>query len=139
MNAPPPVDPHITERVASTLEFGAKVAIALGAVWAFLEKALRPYLAWRRTHRKGMIREAIKDDLALVTQAIVDGNSCADRIEQAISENTLLFADFDTLLDIVLDNSDRIDMTSAETQSQEMVDKLKQLSVHRRARRRKGD
>ena len=139
MNAPPPTDPHITERVASTLEWGAKVAIALGAIWALLVKVANPYLEKRRVHRKGLIREAIKDDLELVHRAIVDGNSCADRIEQTIMENKLLFEDFDTMLDIVLDNSDRIDITSPVTQSEEMVEKLRQLSTHRRARRRKGD
>lgn len=150
MNAPAPTDPHISERVASTLELLAKVAGSLTAVWLFLARVVKPYLDWRRASIGRTIREALKPELEQLSAIMEQEGDCATRMEQILKEQQLLFGDLDMLLDVVLDNSDRIDETNAlldavgfaaerrtsADRTDDMIENLKRLSERRRARRR---
>jgi hypothetical protein len=109
VNAPPPHDPQLGERIADVVEYGAKVAIGLGALWAFIAKVAKPFTAWRRAARDRGLAEMeaeFRRRFAVEIQAIQLLITTAGRID-------LLFEDHDLLLDIALDNRERHDETNA--------------------------
>lgn len=109
MNAPPPNDPQIGERIADVLELGAKVSIALGALWAFVAKVVKPFTVWRRAARIKARAENESEFRQMFDKEIQAINRLPS-VEARIDE---LFKDHDILLDVAFDNRERHDETNA--------------------------
>lgn len=109
MNAPPPSDPQIGERIADVVELGAKVSIGLGAVWAFVAKVLKPFTVWRRASRLKARADAEAEIRLMFDKEI----QAINRIPTLESQIDVLFKDHDILLDVAFDNRERHDETNA--------------------------
>lgn len=149
MNAPPPNDPQITERVADVVELLAKIAGGVGIVWAFLLKGAKPFIEWRRK-AKGRERleleRHVREMFAAELRAFGALSDLPGRFD-------LLAKDHDILLDIALDNRERHDETTAlldflgftsdrrssDDRREAVADMVNALAERRRDRRRKGD
>ena len=149
MNAPPPNDPQIAERIASTVELATKVGVVLGGMWAFLAKVAKPYQAWRRQHLETALRAVFAPELAKLNQALEQENGCAQRMEKVLERQEAVFDDLDMVLHVTRDTRDRQDETNElldgvlglerrvdEDRRIEIASMLDTLQDRRRARRR---
>lgn len=97
------------ERLLDILEFGAKAAIALGAVWAFIAKVATPLIEWRRRARKQELRTAFEAELQLLNSMVETANELVSDTEETVLQVRALFGDMDRVLEIATDNRERID------------------------------
>lgn len=101
MTAPPP-DPTLGRRVLDVLTILASVAGSLAIVWGFLKMVGKPWYDWRQRRQAAIIREVLKPQLDAL-------DSICAREEANVTANRELFKDFDKLMEIALDNRDRLD------------------------------
>lgn len=149
MNAPPPSDPQIGERIADVVELGAKVSIGLGAVWAFVVKVLKPFTVWRRASRL----KARAESEAEIRQMFDKEIQAINRIPTLEAQIDVLFKDHDILLDVAFDNRERHDETNAlldflgftsdrrssDEHRDAVTEMVTTLAARRRERRRKPE
>lgn len=159
MNAPPPTDPQITERIASTLELWAKIGGGVAALWVLLSKVWKPYQEFRREQLATQMRAIFAPELAQLAAVFEKEDGCADRLEAVVAEMQELYArqaatfeDLDMFIDIANDNRERHDehdalmdalgFTSADRRTDEerraKVDAMMDLLKDRRKERRRG-
>lgn len=122
----PPSDPNMNERAISILEWAAKAVISLGAIKAFLSGIYKPFVTWRREHTVRTVRDALKPELDNLDRIIAQEESCATRMEEVLEQTRMIFKEFDDVLEVMMDNRDRIDETNG------LLDELG-LSTERRA------
>jgi hypothetical protein len=151
LNAPGPNDPQLSTRVADTLQFGAQAAIALGAIYAFLTKVMKPYQARRHARLAATITEVLTVQLAPLVLDVKRSADCSDRVDRSFAEQADLFHDLDLLLDIVLDMGERQDERNAvlvgrgllrsgdAEQSTVVIAKLHELRTRRYSRRHSAE
>lgn len=149
MNAPPPGDPQITERVASVVELLAKIAGGVAIIWAFLLKGAKPFIEWRRkvkSRERAELETHVREMFAAELREFKSLAGIIDRID-------VLFADHDLLLDIALDNRERHDETNelldvlgfttdrraSDERREKVTEMVHILAERRRDRRRKGE
>jgi hypothetical protein len=104
----PPTDPELTKRALDVIEYGAKVAIALAAIYALVERIAKPYYAWRKSRLAIEIRDALKPELERLDRLGI----CADRIELVLERQKALFSDIDDFIKVASTNTERIDETN---------------------------
>jgi hypothetical protein len=151
VNAPAPHDPQLSTRVADTLQFGAQMAIALGAIYAFLTKVMKPYQARKHARLAATIDEVLTVQLAPLVLEVKRSAECSDRVDRSFAEQVELFHDLDLLLDIVLDMGERQDEKNSilvtrgllragdATQSTVVIAKLHELRTRRYSRRHSAE
>jgi hypothetical protein len=150
------IDQPTPDRGAALLDFIARVAAVLVAVWAAAEKVAKPTLEWRRRmhdeRRKELaieIREILKPELDRLEKV----GLCTDRIELVLQRQSALFQDIDDFLHIAHTNVDRLDevnelLNAVGFSSERRIDDAKRAQVadllaalrdRQRARRRALD
>lgn len=119
MNAPPPGDPEIAGRIASTIELWAKIAGGVIGIWALLAKVWKPYVEWRREQLSKQMRETFAhelaqlDDLRRDLKEIVDNeHGCAEKMEIIVTRQEQVFEEFDLVAAIMRDIHYRADETN---------------------------
>lgn len=128
MNPPAaPPDPEFTKRALDFAEFGAKLVVALGAMWAFVVKIVKPYSDWRKQRLAAELREILKPELDRLERL----GACADRIEIVLERQSAMFNDIDDFMLIARTNTERIDETN------DLLDEVFHLDRRVNADRRK--
>jgi hypothetical protein len=102
-------DADLAQRALDTVELLAKVAGSLAIVWGFVLKVLVPYKKWRQESLGRTIREVLKPELEMLQQVLEHEDGCAGRMEVVLKRQEELFGDLDLLLEVALDNRDRLD------------------------------
>lgn len=146
MNPPAPVPgPETPQRAMDLLDFLTKAA-GLAVIFAgFLKWAWKPYVDWRRRRMAELIHDVLKqelDQLSTVVDAI-------GRIETVTDQIKILFSEYDLMMDVVIDNRQRMDETNdlldgmIPTQDRRRrepaLQVFEELMDRRRVRRRKLD
>lgn len=98
----PPTDPTLSKRALDTIQVLASVAGSLGIVWAFIVKAGKPWWEWRKKRQGEIIREVLKPQLEALDRI-------CGREEAAATQIREVFRDFDRILEVALDNRERLD------------------------------
>lgn len=110
---PPVVTPEdVSTRVVNLLELLAKALIALGAVWAFIEKIIKPYSTWRRERLAHLIKQVLSVELDKLDALIEAESTCAGRMERVLRRQEEIFDANDLFLEIAADNKERHDETT---------------------------
>lgn len=109
MSPPVPETTDAAARIASTVELWAKIAGSLLILWGFIARVYKPLVLWRREHQARVIREVLKPELARLDQVLEHEDGCAGRMEQVLDRLRAFFADHDYLIEIALDNRERLD------------------------------
>jgi hypothetical protein len=108
----PELDPIAAQKALSIIEFGAKFAIALGAVYAFIEKLAKPYAEHRRIRLATVIREVLKEEIDSLHDIRDERDDLRRLVEAVLDRQTALFDDIDLFIDIARDNRERHDETA---------------------------
>ncbi len=150
----PPDQVDVAARVASTLELWAKIGGSLVILWGFIARVYKPFIVWRREHQARVIREVLKPELARLDQVIEHEDGCAGRMEQVLDRLRAFFSDHDYLIEIALDNRERLDENNdfldalgfasrerrTDEQRRQLIDAMvRELVEKRRERRRSVD
>lgn len=112
MQLTPINDPHFAERMASVLEWGAKAVIALGSLKGFITGIYKPYVTWRRDHNARMVRDVLEPELDALNRIIAQENGCMTRMEEVLEQTRMIFQEFDDVLEVMMDNRERLDETN---------------------------
>lgn len=104
-------DPQFTQRLADVLDYGARVAISLGAIKLFFAGIYKPLVTWRREHTAKTIREVLKPELDQLKSMIEDESGCAGQMKDVLTQMRTIFNDLDLFLEIAHDNRERLDET----------------------------
>jgi hypothetical protein len=108
----PTNDPQMTERVASIIEWAAKAAIGLATLKVSLSGIYKPFATWRREHTARTVRDVLAPELSSLQQIITQEESCATRMEEVLEQTRMIFREFDDVLEVMMDNRERIDETN---------------------------
>lgn len=146
---PVTVSPDLGQRIADVLDYGARVAISLGAVKLFLSGIYKPLVTWRREHTAKTIREVLAPELSQLQAIIEDESGCAGQMKDVLAQMRHIFVDLDLFLDVAHDNRDRQDETNElldevfgierlvdPKRRKEVEEMLQVLADRRKARRR---
>ena len=112
MQLTPITDPHIAERVASVLEWAAKAAISLGTVKVSISGIYKPYVTWRRENNTKMVRDVLEPELKALNRIIEQESGCMTRMEEVLEQTRMIFQEFDDVLEVMMDNRERLDETN---------------------------
>lgn len=131
----PPTPQETTDvatRIASTLELWAKIGGSLVLCWGFIARVYKPLVLWRREQQAKVVREVLAPELqqlatvqAELRETREHEDGCAGRMERVLDSLREFFSDHDRLIEIALDNRDRLD------ESNDLLDALG-LSSERR-------
>lgn len=138
-----------TARALDVIEWAAKAAIALGSLKVFLAGIYKPFVTWRRAHTAKVVREVLDPELSALRKIIVQEEGCATRMEEVLVQTRMIFQEFDDVLEVLMDNRERIDETNGlldemgfstdrrgtdarHEQVKVMVEKLHERRKHRR-------
>lgn len=153
--SPQPPGPQTTKAVNDVIEYGGKAAVSLTAVYAFVALIAKPFLTWRKNHKielrrreADLIRDILKEDLARLSGVCDREEEIMTAQREMLARQAQIFNDTDRLIDVALDNRDRLDemnelmdelgLASRDRRERELVNDtvLKHLAERRRARRR---
>lgn len=142
-------DPQLSQRFLDIVEYGARIAIPLGAIKVFFAGIYKPFIVWRREHTAKTIREVLKPELDQLKSMIDDESGCAGQMKEVLSQMRTIFHDLDLFLEVSHDNRERQDETNelldevfgierrVDLKRRAEIDEmLRVLSDRRKARRR---
>lgn len=109
MNPPAAPDPEFTKRALDVAEWVAKLAAAVAAVWALVEKVGKPYANWRRGQLAAAIHEVLKEPLAQLEAMAEREREIFELLGRVLARQDQLFRDIDTFITIATMNQDRLD------------------------------
>jgi hypothetical protein len=133
--AVPPLDPQTTKAVNDVIEYGGKAAISLASIIAFVKLIAQPIIKWRDTRRAArkkaeaeMIREVLREEIGRLDAICEREEQILDEYQKIIARQEQIFRDIDHLVELALDNRDRLDEINA------LMDELGLSSRDRRLR-----
>lgn len=133
MNAPAPdLPPDTAERVADIMEYTAKTAVSLSAVWAFIALIARPFTEWRRKRLREAIREALKPELAAIADMPARETETNRKLDIALRRQDQVFDEIDLFVLVVADNRERL------AEMQDLLDSTAGLTAGDRRRNAPG-
>lgn len=105
--APSPQDlpPDSAERIGDVLEFGAKAALSVGAIWALIARVFKPLAEWTRKRRALAIRAALAPELAVIA-ALPERE---EKLDLALERQDRVFDEIDLFVTVMADNRERLD------------------------------
>jgi hypothetical protein len=113
---PPPLDPHTAKAVNDVIEYGGKAAVSLAAIAAFVRLIAQPVMKWRDTRRTArkkaeaeMIREVLREEIARLDAICKREEQILDEYVKIIARQEQIFRDIDQLVELALDNRERLD------------------------------
>lgn len=110
MNPPPPdVSPEAAQRVANALEWLAKFAGSLLALWLFIARVGKPYFEWRDRQRATTIRAVLREELACLATISEREEANGKKLDLALARQDQVFGEIDLFVTVMADNRDRID------------------------------
>jgi hypothetical protein len=101
-------DPELSTRALDLAEFGAKFAIALGGIYALVEKVAKPYYEWRKKRLALELKELLAPELERLEML----GATAIEIRTVLARQTEIFQDFDAFMVVARDHTDRLDETN---------------------------
>lgn len=110
MNPPAaPPDPELTSRALDVAEWAAKLAAAVAAVWAIVEKVGKPFSDWRRRQLALAIRDVLKEPLDQLEALADREKEIFELLTRVFARQDQLFKDIDAFIAIASTNKDRLD------------------------------
>lgn len=113
---PPQLDPHTAKAVNDVIEYGGKAAVSLAAIVGFFRLVAQPIMNWRsaaRDRRKKaeaeLIRSVLAEEIQKLDAICAREETVLDEYQKVISRQEQIFRDLDILLEVALDNRDRLD------------------------------
>jgi hypothetical protein len=139
VNPPAPqLPPDVGQHLGDVLEYAAKAAVSVGALWAFIAKIAKPFVEWRRHRLTVAIRAALGPELKMVAEIKASEEERGELVKLALERQSQLFSEMELFLVVVAEARDRLDDFSA------LLDEVGFSSRNRRAettgdRRRMSD
>jgi hypothetical protein len=113
VNPPPPeLPPDAAQRAADTVEYLAKFAGSLGALWLFVAKVAKPFTEWRRKQLTAAIREAMAPELAAIAEIPDRDREVNAKLMLSLERQGQVFDELDLFVLVVADLKDRHDETN---------------------------
>lgn len=104
--------PELPERIASTLEWLAKVAGSLVLLWGFVAKIWMPLTKWRDKHLAATIRDCLAPELKHVSELTDIESGWVARSVRFEKKFDDLYEMQNALLDLAIDNQERHNETN---------------------------
>lgn len=124
----PTPDPTISKRALDVIQWLATVAGSLAILWGFMAKVGKPFVEWRRRRMAEVIREVLTAELSRLDGICDREEQILDGYQKVLARQEAIFRDLDMLIEIALDNRDRLDEMNA------LMDELGLSSRDRRER-----